>query len=433
MDDIAAFAGEIEVRIPTDSSDSDPISDSESVIEVIDRRTHDWSTFSHDRFVLDAQLLADMSLPEVLPGTYRAHVIDHRQSQQFEPTTPDGSVDGADPMPSPRSARLRSAARAQQDGNAKRGAYAPPTRGTRALYIPTPRKTHPAAATAAPVPAPPVRRPSAAAAADEEQPAPALSAVAASATGPSRPPPWWWPDNLESSAEGLPQSLASMLASQMVKVAAGPEGAGEGPTPALPPAARKRALNTAATPLSLVKAAVRTRAPPEPPAPQWAQFEVPILGAQWRGDPVAPSMVRTQELQRAGNEKIFESADALVLDAEALYGPMVQLTPHGCKFTGEPVRMSFQIDRLVEDYEGDAFIVVMRKRSGGGTWLPLEEDERLSISPSGLAVVELREFCWLKAWCFRTENQDNDVSNLLRTALKPPWTRTMTGRFRSPS
>eukprot|EP01043_Picozoa_sp_COSAG02_P043075 COSAG02_NODE_3721_length_6323_cov_3.825353_1_plen_190_part_00 len=93
---------------------------------------------------------------------------------------------------------------------------------------------------------------------------------------------------------------------------------------------------------------------------------------QWRGDPLVASMVRSQELSRTGNEKLFESADSLfesadslVLDADAHDGPMVQLSPHGCTFAGEPVRMTFAIDRLVEGHLGDAFIVVLRKRSGG--------------------------------------------------------------------
>ena len=203
----------------------------------------------------------------------------------------------------------------------------------------------------------------------------------------------------------------------MLRVAAGASEPAEGPTPVLPPEARARALNVAETPLKLVSAAVRTRAAAESPPPSWAHFEVPILGGQWRGDPIAPSMVRTQEAYRAGNETVFESADALVPDADVHEGPMVQLSPHGCKFSAEPVRMSFAIDRLVEGHEGDAFVVVLRMRPGVAQWVPLEEDERLTVSPSGVAVVELREFSWVKAWCFRGENQDNDVANLIRTVF----------------
>ena len=344
-----------------------------------------------------------MSLPALVSvgngdGAYRAHVFDHRSSQ------PELS----DSMPSPRSARAREAARALNQ-TSLRGAYAPPGRGTRALYVPTPRQV---SRDAEPTPprqplARPVRRP-------ESQRALASDAGSSS---PPQPTPWWWPENLGASAEGLPRSLASTLASQMVKFVAGSSEPTEGPTPALPPEARKRAIKVAETPLKLVNAAVRTRAPPETPAPSWAQFEVPVLGGQWRGDLIAPSMVRTQEVHRAGNEKVFESADALVQDADVHDGPMVLLSPDGCKFTGDPVRMSFAIDRLVAGHEGDAFVVVMRKRSGGAAWAPLEEDERLTVSPSGVAVVELREFSWVKAWCFCTENQDNDVANLIRQAF----------------
>eukprot|EP01043_Picozoa_sp_COSAG02_P040328 COSAG02_NODE_3254_length_7085_cov_102.140281_7_plen_859_part_00 len=341
-----------------------------------------------------------MSLPALVSvgdGTFRAHVVDHRT---------------VEPMPSPRSARERDAARSTQR-TAPRGSYAPPARGTRALYVRTPRKvtqdrgpepTQPAPGPRQP-PVPPVSRPT----------SPRVITPGAASPAPSRTPPWWWPQNLDASDEGLPRSLASMLASQMVSVAA---GASElGPTPALPPEARLRALNVAETPLQLVSAAVRTHAPPESPPPSWAQIEVPLVGGQWRGDPIALSMVRTQEMYRAGNEKVFESADALVLESDVHEGPMVQLSPHGCKFSAEPVRMSFAIDQLVEGHQGDAFVVVLRKRPAVAQWVPLEENERLTVSPSGVAVVELREFSWVKAWCFHSENQDNDVANLIKTVF----------------
>lgn len=222
---------------------------------------------------------------------------------------------------------------------------------------------------------------------------------------------------MDASDEGLPRSLASLLASQKVSVVAGASELAEGPTLALPPEARARALNVAETPLKLVSAAVRTRAPPDLPPPSWAHFDVPVLGGQWRGDPIAPSVVRAQEMNRASNEQVFDSADALVLDADVHEGPMVQLTPHGCRFFSDPVRMSFAIDRLVDGHEGDAFVVVLRKRPGVAQWVPLEEDEKLTVSPTGVAVVELRELSWVKAWCFRSENQDNDVANLIRTVF----------------
>ena len=339
-----------------------------------------------------------MSLPVLVSvgdGTHRAHVLDHRSSQ------PELS----DSMPTPRSARAREVTRALNQSSL-RGAYAPPARGARALYVPSPRKVSRDAESTPPrqLLARPVRR-------SESQ------RVLASDAGSSRPPqptPWWWPENLGTAAEGLPRSLASLLASQMVQFVAGSSDPAEGPTPALPPEARKRAIKIAETPLKLVNAAVRTRVPPGPLAPSWAQFEVPVRGGQWRGDLIAPSTVRTQEVHRAGNEKVFESADALVQDSDVHDGPMVLLSPDGCKFTGDPVRMSFAIDQLVEGHEGDAFVVVMRRRSGGAAWAPLEENERLTVSPSGVAVVELREFSWVKAWCFCTENQDNDVANLIR-------------------
>ena len=391
-------------------------------------------------------------LPQVLNDDerrntgYRAHVIDHRAALLHTPRQGEhggGGGGGAhDPMPSPRSAVAR---------NQLRGSYQPPQRGTRAVYIPSARKQRPAAAAAAapavavervqpalqPLQPPPgiapLQPPPGFAPLQSLQPQPASSTAAqrpavnpagakppAGAAGePSRPPPWWWPKDLEATdaSEGLPHSLASMLASEMVKVAAASTDVAAGPTPALKPAERKQALQVAESPFQLVSAALRTRAAPEPAAPEWATFDVPLVGAEWRGDPVAPSVIRTQELQRSGNEQIFNSATAVVKETVAVEGPMVQLTPHGCVFTGEPVRMSFAITRMLEGHTGDAFIAVMRKRSGGAPWTPLEEDESLTITPNGMAVVELRQFCWVKAWCFRSKNQDNDVAGLVRTVF----------------
>ena len=207
--------------------------------------------------------LPQVALPQIDGGygsSYRAHVIDHRAALR----TPRQGDDGgdADPMPSPRSAVAR---------NQLRSSYAPPQRGTRAMYIPSAVKAAPVAERVQPdvlqpppgfaplQPQPPAHRLQSSRSASTRQPA--VKPLPPAMDGPSRPPPWWWPKGIEATdaSLGLPRSLASMLASQMVKVAASTED--EGPTRALQQAERVQALQAAQSPFQLVSAAVRTRAP----------------------------------------------------------------------------------------------------------------------------------------------------------------------------
>ena len=354
-------------------------------------------------------------------------------SQQY-----DQFGDSVEPLPSPRSARQRRSAR-NELGSSPRGSYAPPTRGTRAIYLPRaaqhvtkavqppPRPSTPkllkelsSLAPLTPRVPPPTEQPNHV---EEAQPAasPRRRRQVVSKkrqvdvdelVQPEPPRPWWWPAGGES-----PRSLAASLAKQ--KLAMAPTAPDEavpapGPTAALTPAVRQRAVQMADSPFALVQAALRTRAPPPLPPPKWVHFDVPASGGEWRGAPLDPSVIRMEVLERDGNEKFWGFADALVTDCEVQDGPLVQLTPHDAVFKDAPFRFSFGLGRLIEDHEGDAFIVTMRDPAGPDPYMPLREDESLTISRDGVATVELREFCWVKTWCFRSDNQDNDVADLIR-------------------
>ena len=158
---------------------------------------------------------------------------------------------------------------------------------------------------------------------------------------------------------------------------------------------------------------------------------------------VPKSDIYVIELTRQGNEAIFDSAaavihgqiegtmaedlfqfapgqisDGQIADGRISDGPMLQCMPHGCEFSA-PARIFFDVSALVEDEPGGAFFVAMRKESKTSPWSPLVEGESLTVTESGMAVLELRSFCWIKCWRF-AEAQSKTVVGLITETLTEP-------------
>ena len=59
-----------------------------------------------------------------------------------------------------------------------------------------------------------------------------------------------------------------------------------------------------------------------------------------------------------GNEEIFDSADAWIRTfGVPAAGPLLQLTPHRCRFEAKPIEISFDVSNLVKG-DGPGFFVV---------------------------------------------------------------------------
>ena len=82
-------------------------------------------------------------------------------------------------------------------------------------------------------------------------------------------------------------------------------------------------------------------------------------------------------------------------------GPSLDLLPHECEFE-DAAEFSFDIDGMVQKYEGDALFCVLRRDNAESDWAPLDSTERIYLSDTGLAAVELHSFCevqvvWMKS------------------------------------
>ena len=110
-------------------------------------------------------------------------------------------------------------------------------------------------------------------------------------------------------------------------------------------------------------------------------------------------------ISRAEHEDLFASVDELTASetvgppeeqtaAAGTDGPMLELLPHGSTFD-EPVSVSFDISSMVAEQpqatEG-AVLLVLRQSGEDGPWLPLPEDELLTVDAEGKATVQLRSF-----------------------------------------
>ena len=95
----------------------------------------------------------------------------------------------------------------------------------------------------------------------------------------------------------------------------------------------------------------------------------------------------------AAEEALGKIAVPVELAAGAMtHGPGIDLLPHGCAFKDTNSEFQVDIRGMVGSYEGDALFCVLRKDSDDGPWTPLNSDEKLTLSPDGLATVEIAEF-----------------------------------------
>ena len=102
-----------------------------------------------------------------------------------------------------------------------------------------------------------------------------------------------------------------------------------------------------------------------------------------------------------------------ISDALSL-GVVFDLLPYQCEFETAAAEFSFDLGALVKDYEGDALFCVLRRDASSGSggdgdgddegegesagseasvWAPLDSNEGVSLSETGLVTVELRSFC----------------------------------------
>ena len=73
---------------------------------------------------------------------------------------------------------------------------------------------------------------------------------------------------------------------------------------------------------------------------------------------------------------------------------------------------------MVSDYEGDALFCVLRQDGGpDSVWTPLGNTERLSISASGVATVELQSFCRLQMVWVAGFEHNRSVVQMLKASL----------------
>ena len=98
-------------------------------------------------------------------------------------------------------------------------------------------------------------------------------------------------------------------------------------------------------------------------------------------------------------------------------GLSVDLLPHGCAFESA-AELSFDVSALVRDYEGDALFCVLRQDGGpDSVWTPLGNTERLSISQSGVATVELQSLCRLMLVWVKGLEHKRSVIQMLKSSL----------------
>ncbi len=130
------------------------------------------------------------------------------------------------------------------------------------------------------------------------------------------------------------------------------------------------------------------------PSPE-SQSEPEIVPAE--GDVDEEVRVVDPAQEEAEEEDNVEPPAVSISDALSM-GVAVDLLPYECEFE-VAAELSFDIGNIVQDYQGDALLCVLRQDPKSGEedeqapWSPLDSSERVSLSESGLVTVELHSFC----------------------------------------
>ena len=134
---------------------------------------------------------------------------------------------------------------------------------------------------------------------------------------------------------------------------------------------------------------VETEPTPEP------QSEAEVVAAE--GDVAEEVRVVDPAQEEAEEEDNVEPPSKSISDALSV-GVTVDLLPYECEFE-VAAELSFDIGAIVQDYQGDALLCILRQDPKSGEedeqapWAPLDNTESVFLSESGLVTVELHSFC----------------------------------------
>ena len=99
------------------------------------------------------------------------------------------------------------------------------------------------------------------------------------------------------------------------------------------------------------------------------------------------------------------------------HGPVLELLPHGCAFP-TAAEFTFDINPMIEDYQGEALFCVLRKDDlEGDLWQPLASNEGISISEQGLLTVEVCSFAQLMVLWMKGFDQTQALVDVLAAGL----------------